>query len=187
MANLSAWAGRFTSWGEPSSPTELFMPPPPLHPGDVLLYCGSGPVSWAIKVKTWSRISHAEIYIGNGMTWTSRDLIGSNFYPFTDEHLDTVLRPVPECQGDLIAGIAWAKQYTGRPYDTWGLLRFFRLGKYSTEKFFCSEAVVQFCRAAGMCIVNPNVDADTIAPGDFLKSPHLIEIWRKPPNQSAEE
>lgn len=35
-----------------------------LQPGDVLLFSGHTPLSWAIKTKTWSECSHAEIYVG---------------------------------------------------------------------------------------------------------------------------
>lgn len=35
-----------------------------LSPGDVLLFSGHSPLSWSIRVKTWSHYSHAEIYVG---------------------------------------------------------------------------------------------------------------------------
>lgn len=156
------------------------MPAPSLHPGDVLLYAGKGLVPWLIKVKTWSRISHVEIYLGNATTWTSRG-DGTQFYPFTSDHLEVVMRPLPECQGDLTAGIAWAKQFIGRPYDTWGLLRFYRLGKYTTDKMFCSEAVVSFTRAAGCELFNADLEPDAVSPGMFLSSPHLRTVWTRDP------
>lgn len=154
------------------------MTAPSLRPGDILLYAGKGLLPFAIKLKTWSHISHVEIYIGNATTWTSRST-GTNFYPFTSDHLEVVMRPLPECQGDLIAGIAWAKQFCGRPYDTWGLLRFFRLGRYTTEKMFCSEAVVSFARASGCHLFHADLEPDQISPGDFLKSPHLETVWAR--------
>lgn len=35
-----------------------------LAPGDVLLFSGKSPLSWAIRAKTWSDVSHAELYVG---------------------------------------------------------------------------------------------------------------------------
>lgn len=157
--------------------------PPKLHAGDVLLYSGKGIFSWLIKAKTMCRISHAELYLGNGTTWTSRDGQGSNFYPLTLENLDTVMRPVQECQGDLIKGIEWAKQYCGRPYDFKGLLAFsaFRWKPYTQDRFFCSEAVVRFTREAGCEIFNAKFRADDVFPGMLLTSPHLDIVWQADP------
>lgn len=163
--------------------TTLTLAPPDLKAGDILLYAGRSFFSWIIKAKTMSRISHAEIYVGNGTTWTSRDGQGSNFYPLTLEHLDTVMRPVPGCEGDLIKGIAWAKQYCGRPYDFKGLLAFsaFRLKPYTQDRFFCSEAVVRFCREAGCEVFNPAYRADDVFPGMLLTSAHLEIVWQADP------
>lgn len=159
------------------------MPTLTLHAGDVLLYSGKGVFSWLIKVKTMSRISHAELYVGNGTTWTSRDGQGSNFYPLTTQHLHTVMRPVVGCEGDLAKGIAWAKQYCGRPYDFQGLLAFssLRWKPYTQDRFFCSEAVVRFAREAGCEIFNRSYRADDVFPGMLLLSPHLEIVWERDP------
>jgi uncharacterized protein YycO len=152
-----------------------------LAPGDILLYSGKGVFSALIKWRTWSHISHAEIYVGNGTTWTSRDGKGSNFYPFSDAHLAVVMRPLPECQGDLVKGIAWAKQHCGKPYDFKGLMAFsvLRRKAYTEDKFFCSEAVIRFAREAGCELFNAEFRADDIYPGLLLTSPHLRTIWTR--------
>jgi len=162
------------------------MPPVTLVPGDVLLYRGKGFFSSLIKLKTMSRISHAEIYIGNSTTWTSRDGKGSNFYPLTYTNLDTVMRPIPGEVPDLIKSIAWAEKYCGRPYDFKGLMAFsfLRQKAYTQEKFFCSEAVVRFCREGGAEIFNAKFRADDVFPGMLLTSPHLDMVWTKDPENA---
>ena len=163
--------------------SSITPPAPDIQPGDVLLYSGKGVFSWIIKAKTLSRISHAEILVENNVTWTSRDGKGSNFYPLTLTNLDTVMRPIVGCEGDLVKGIAWAKQYCGRPYDWKGLLAFsaFRWKPYTQERFFCSEAVVRFCTEAGCQIFNSAYRADDVFPGMLLTSPHLEIVWQADP------
>jgi len=150
---------------------------PILEPGDHLLYSGSGFWSWTIKVKTWSKYSHVELYIGNSKTFTSRDGEGVNFYDFTDKNLAAVYRP--NIPFDISKGMEWMKSVCGQKYDFWGLMRFFTLGKQSQDKQFCSEAVV---RADRQCLIeafNQVYDADLVSPGMFASSPHLDLVWEK--------
>ena len=150
---------------------------PSIQPGDFLLYSGKGFFSWLIKVKTWSRFSHVEVYIGHGQTIASRDGIGVDIYWTRDKDLACVLRPNKKL--DIDAGIAWAQEncILGQKYDWWGLLRFFTFGKPSMDKQFCSELATRFARASGFHPFNDKYDADTVSPGMFYSSPNLDVVW----------
>lgn len=146
-------------------------------PGDHLLYKGSGFWSWAIKVKTWSKYSHVELYIGNNKTFTSRDGEGVNIYDFKEDNLVAVYRPTDPI--NIEKGLPWMKSVCGQKYDFWGLMRFFTIGKQSTNKQFCSEAVTRADRESDFCPFNKKYDADLVSPGMFASSPHLELVWEK--------
>ncbi len=150
------------------------MPTPVLLPGDVLLYSGRSPFSWAIKVKTWSPYSHAELYLGDNQTATSRNE-GVKTYAFTPNELALVLRPATPL--DMAAVWAFHKSCIGQQYDWFGLLRFFTLGTASKNKQFCSEYVTRLLRAGGVEPFHPDYDADSVSPGMLATSPALPTIW----------
>ena len=54
---------------------------PELEPGDILLYGGRGLVDRLIQFRTWSDVSHIEIYVGEGRSVASRNGIGVGKYP----------------------------------------------------------------------------------------------------------
>jgi hypothetical protein len=142
-----------------------------LMPGDVLLYEGSGFWSWFIKVKTWSDYSHVEVYIGGHESVASRDGEGVGRYHLRVKGLSLVLRPNEPF--DLARGMAWFETVQGRPYDWWGLARFFRMGKYSDAKMFCSEFATHFLRQCALCPLAGRYEADKVSPGMFAASPHF--------------
>lgn len=150
-----------------------------LRPGDCLLYSGSSPFSWFIKVKTWSRISHVEVFIGNGRALASRDGQGVNNYPLRVDGLVEVLRPTVPC--DLNAGLAWYGTVRGRPYDWKQLFTFLRAGRKqlaNEEAFFCSEFAARLY--AAMTDDPPfaiHYAAPAISPGMFRASPHFTIVW----------
>lgn len=148
-----------------------------LEPGDILLYSGKSIWSWTIKVKTWSDISHVEIFLGEGKTFSSREKQGVNIYDFTSENLVVVLRPNDSI--DIGKLLTFARAVQGQKYDYWGLLRFFKLGKQSQDKQFCSESVTRACRFAGFKVFAEEYDADLVSPGMFLSSPHCDVVWRE--------
>lgn len=164
-----------------------------LRAGDCLLYRGSGAWSWLIRWKTWSDYSHVEIYLGQDQTITSRGKTGVRVYPFTDEHLVKVLRPV--CVDiDLTPALSWARDgdadgpaALGQKYDYWGLLRFYTWGKQSVTKQFCSEICTRFyrrCRvrfhahASWMPFLpfGGQYDADLVSPGMYDSSPAFTVV-----------
>jgi uncharacterized protein YycO len=146
-------------------------------PGDHLLYSGQSFFARLIKLKTWSRYSHIEIYIGNSLTVTSRDGIGVRIFPFIERNLVTVLRPHGSL--DLSKGIKWLDSVVNQKYDWWGILRFFNLGKESQNKQFCSEFCTRFDRACGFKPFAEWYDADKVSPGMFHSSPNFTVIWEK--------
>jgi hypothetical protein len=145
-----------------------------LKVGDILLYSGRGPLSWAVKVKTWSDISHVELYIGAGLTVSAR-AEGVRYFPFTDKDLVEVWAPEAGYRKwDFDSGLVWFnEQAHGQAYDVWGLLRFFRIGQESIDKQFCSEVVTRTLRAGGFEPFTPQTDADQVSPGMFRTSPRL--------------
>lgn len=150
---------------------------PSIQPGDFLLYSGKGFFSWLIKVKTWSRFSHVEVYIGHGQTIASRDGEGVDLYWLKLDKLAAILRPTEKL--DVEAGLSWAKENAilGQKYDWWGLLRMFTIGTQSTSKQFCSELATRFARACNFQPFNRKYDADLVSPGMFYSSPHFDVVW----------
>lgn len=144
-----------------------------LKPGDVLLYTGTGFFSWVIRVKTWSTISHCEIYDGHGYSLASRDGQGVDRYPLRREGLTAVMRPKDPL--DLRTGHRWFEEEArGQGYDWLGLLAFTsaRWQGKNNGKMFCSEFLVRFLRWCGVDPF-PDADADAIAPGQFRTSPEF--------------
>lgn len=65
---------------------------PELRPGDLLLYGGGSLAAWLIQFRTWSDVSHVEIYLGGGRSLASR-AAGVDIYPLRVLNLRRVLRP----------------------------------------------------------------------------------------------
>lgn len=153
-----------------------------LQPGDVLLYRGVGIIGWAIRTKTWSRVSHVETFIGDGKTAASRDGLGVetyNLYPEVSgkRTLEYVLRPnVPF---DFAAGLAWHETVRGQKYDLLGLFfSFFSQKGGSSDKMFCSEHTSRMANRMGYFPFG-EFDCDKVSPGMFLASPLYTTIFRR--------
>ena len=152
--------------------------PDTLVPGDCLLYQGSSLFSWLIRVKTWSYISHVEVFIGNERALASRDGEGVSNYHLRLEGLVEVLRPTDAF--DLDAGIAWYGTVKGRPYDWRQLFTFLKAGRRQLENeeaFFCSEFANAFYRKCGLFAFSRTYPSTAVAPGMFRASPHFEVVW----------
>lgn len=151
--------------------------PVPILPGDVLLYRGTGFWAWAIRVKTWGEASHCELANSGASAFASRDGKGVNTYPIdlAPRRLYAILRPLLPL--DMAAVRAFHDGCLGQAYDWWGLFRFFTWGTQSLDKQFCSEYVMRLLRAGGCEPFTPHVDADLVAPGQFVMSPALRCVW----------
>ncbi len=150
-----------------------------LNPGDLILYRGTSIWSKLLMIKTWSPVSHCEVYLGNGKSYSARDGVGVDFFPLRLEGLTHVLRPIVRAGDpfDFKAGVKWAETTRGQKYDWLGLFRFFTLGKQSLTKQFCSEACLRFYRNCQFEPFHKDKDADLIAPGNFLDSPAFEHWW----------
>lgn len=146
-----------------------------LRAGDLMLYSGTGFFSRLIKIKTWSSISHTEIFIGEGQSVASRNGKGVGTYPIRVDDLRVILRPRKRLR--LVDGMAWHNLALGQRYDWFGLLRFFTLGKQSLDKQFCSEHSTRFYRACGFEPFTEHYDADLVSPGLMLASPRFTRTW----------
>jgi hypothetical protein len=152
-----------------------------MEPGDCLLYSAKGLFGAAISVKTWHSTAHCEIYVGNCCSAAARDGLGVDIYPVRGEQLQYILRP--KLSMNISMALAWfIKQAQGQKYDWLGLLRFTWRKKYvfkgTDNRMFCSEFLTRFYRAGGFEPFSTCVDADDVAPFEFLTSPMLDLIWK---------
>lgn len=147
-----------------------------LRVGDVLLYSGTGLFSRLIRLKTWSKYSHVEVYVGDGESVASRDGIGVGLYQIRLDQLRAILRPSSDFRA--VDALKWFASVEGQGYDWSGLFAFTAAKWQGREngKQFCSEFATRFLRAGGVDPFN-GYDADGIAPGEFRKSPALTLVW----------
>lgn len=147
-----------------------------LRPGDALLYRPSTLFGWIIKVKTWARFSHIEIYIGGNQTVGAREK-GVHVWPLSTEHLGCVLRP--DCTPNMEKALEWYySKADGQKYDYKGLLCFYLAVKQGAQdRQFCSELGTRFYRAGDFWAMAPHWDADRVSPGNFLMVPVFEIIW----------
>ena len=155
---------------------------PDFMPGDVLLYRGDGLLSQIIRLKTWSDVSHAELYVKPGFTVTAKLLGGVNYYPVGDAAgLVYVYRP----RSSLLfnadrAGWMFDKFMRGQRYDTFGLVSAFYAAKSGArDRAFCSETVTRVLRYGGIEPFAPDFDADHVAPAQFKQTPVLTRVWSR--------
>ncbi len=153
-----------------------------VRPGDCLLYGPRGLAGWIIAIKTWHRIAHVEIYVGDGRSVASRDGIGVDLYPLREDFTQ-VRRPTQPF--DIVAALLWFQTVRGQAYDWWGLVRFVTWGRVSTQEEapraqFCSELATRFYARGGFQPFGDE-DADAIAPAQFATTALLRLIYAKEP------
>ena len=142
-----------------------------LRPGDVLLYTPKGWLSWGtlICIKTFSTVSHSEIYVGSGMTIAARETAGVSTYTLMEDRLKYIVRPPRQPNMDTM--LKWHRSVKGAGYDYWGLLSFYNIGHGDQHRYICSEHTTLACRAGGVEFFRPDVEAQKVCPGMFLTSP----------------
>lgn len=148
-----------------------------LQPGDCLLYRPKGIFGILIALKTWHRIAHCELYIGEGRSVASRDGVGVGIYRLRTTELAYVLRPTYPL--DWFRFWKWFRSVNGQRYDWWGLLRFVwsrSVGGGNNQRMFCSEFLTRAYRSLGARVFNGAEDADAVAPAQFLLSPNLTVV-----------
>lgn len=153
-----------------------------LQPGDVLLYQGRGFWSWLIRIKTFSPVSHVEVYAGDGLAFASRDGEGVGTFPVRDDDLWAILRPtVPLSPFEWEALARVHAHYVGARYDWKGLFGFFEPahGKDDATKAFCSEHAARIFKLAGRPLFGFAYPSDKVTPGMFLACPLLDTRWQE--------
>jgi hypothetical protein len=155
---------------------------PQLEPGDILLYGGRDLVSRLIQFRTWSDVSHIEIYVGDGRSVASRNGIGVNKYPLRIAGLRRVYRSKQRLMlhgfFDFEKSMAWFATVSGKPYGWADLLRFYLIN-VRTQGLICSEFADLFFRNGGLPLFNTNYPEGAVCPGDYEKISDLLveEIW----------
>jgi hypothetical protein len=153
--------------------------PTTLLPGDHLLYGpGRSIFNRIVCLKTWSPVSHIEIYVGHSVSVASRNGIGVRQFPVRLTDLAFVLRPLQPV--NMAPAMAWfASSAKGQAYDWKGLLCFVLAVKQgSRDKMFCSEFATRWDRHAFIHSFSPTWDADKVAPGNYLMSPAFRIVWQ---------
>jgi cell wall-associated NlpC family hydrolase len=149
-----------------------------LRPGDLLLYRTNNPLGRGIQLKTYSKVTHCEIYIGAGRTIASREFHGVDTFDFRPEYLAAILRPVSLV--DVPTMLRWhVREAKGQGYDYLGLFLGFFARRWGREnkRMWCSEHTTRAYRRGGLEPFREGVDADSIAPGDLFKSAKFKLRW----------
>lgn len=146
-------------------------------PGDVVLHRPSSIKGWMVAVKTYTHISHLEVYIGEGKSISARYPTGVHVYPFLNEHIAYILRP--DGPLDIPAGLRWFySEADGQKFDFWGQMVFFLAARHGAhDRMWCSELGVRFLRHCGHHPFARWWDADRTPPSLFLASPHFDMVW----------
>jgi len=148
---------------------------PELQPGDILLYGDRSLLSWAIRFRTWSDVSHIEVYVGDGRSVASRSS-GVAKYSLRIDGLRRVYRP--KAGFDFPKGMAWFATVAGTKYGWLDLFRFYG-SNAPTKGLICSEFADLLFRNCGVPLFNTNYPEGAVCPGDYEKISDLLvdEIW----------
>lgn len=155
--------------------------PEELQPGDVLLYGPSDPFGWLICIKTWTMLSHCEVYLGRGQALAARPE-GVNIYSERiDKYLKYVRRPIMHPGTfDKESAYKSVMQMIGAPYEIAGLFSFYLpwMHRHRATRI-CSSVVTAFLRGGGCEPFNPSLDADDVSPAQLWQSGKLDTVWSK--------
>lgn len=153
-----------------------------LQAGDVLLFARTGFFNRIIRIKTWSVVSHVEVVMTPGTTGeipkvcASRNGVGVGYYDIDTHGLHGILRPKQPFDRD--AAWRWYRTVHGQKYDWLGLLVFTTAVAAGRDngRMFCSEFATRLLRAGGVEPFTRQTDADSVAPGEFLKSGAFVSV-----------
>lgn len=150
-----------------------------VQPGDILIYWNPSLLGYAIAFKTWHKVSHVALYIGDDKSVEAR-LDGVNYYPTSYEGVIAVMRPTVTFnlgkalewfeKGDLLAPEGERVIPRGQGYDWKGILGFLTQGPGKYLAQFCSELLTRLFRWGGIDLF-PRADADKVAPFQVLYLP----------------
>lgn len=135
----------------------------------------SGLLSKAIKLWTWSDISHVEFVFPDG--YLGADFPdGVKVRPFNYCNPTKEWFGVIECTDTQAKQVeAFARAQIGKPYSVLGILGFIVKHDFNKQgSWFCSELVYAAFQAAGIKLLNIS-DIDRISPVDVFESA-LVQI-----------
>jgi hypothetical protein len=157
------------------------MRPEELRPGDCLVYRPSSLFGKLIAIKSWSNYSHVEMITDTTklpFKAISARSEGVRYFSMNWMHIGAVMRPPSSF--NLHDGLAWFdRSANGQRYDWFGILRFFTIGKQSTDHQFCSEVITRVYRHGGITLFEGQ-DADLVPPGWFVtlsRSDGFTQVW----------
>lgn len=146
-----------------------------LKPGDAILYRPASAFGYLIAIKTWTWISHVEVYLGDYTCAAARES-GVNLYGLDCAHAAYVLRPKGSV--NIRAARKWFQTVRGQKYDFLGLLVFYLAARHGAkDRMFCSELATRFYRHGGFQPVAKVIDADRVAPAQYLQSLAFDLVW----------
>lgn len=148
-----------------------------LQPGDCILYRPVDVFDELVALKTWTRVSHVEIYIGDSYSVASRNGQGVDEYRTRETDVAAVLRP--SSGFDLNKAMRWfdaCAQYQKYGWRT--LLNFILLNTNPVEgHMICSEFVAEFYKAGGAPCFADNYPSYRVPPSYFVTTRQLTPVW----------
>lgn len=158
--------------------------PEELQAGDILLYAPTDWIGWIIACKTWTMLSHVEVYCGNGRVVAARPSGVDIYRERIDPSLRYVRRPVlgPGVRFDIKGAMAAVKPMLGKPYEYAGLFKFYAPwhDRHKATRI-CSSVATVWLRGGGCEPFNPTVTADDVAPSMLLQTNDLSTVWESQP------
>lgn len=148
---------------------------PELQAGDILLY-GGGFVGRLIQFRTWSDVSHVEIYAGKLRVLASRSE-GPREYLFRADGIRRVIRPVASF--DFEKGRQWFDTTASKlPYGYFDLARFYLID-IQTKGLICSEFADKFFNHCDLDLFNPRYPEGAVCPRDYetLAPTLALQVW----------
>lgn len=148
-----------------------------LRPGDCVLYRPTDLFDWAVALKTWTRVSHVEVYIGDHHSVASRNGQGVEQYLARLHDVAAVRRPGPDF--DLEKAMRWFDAIArGQKYGWRTLLTFILLNNNPVEgHMICSEFAAEFYKAGGLPLFAADWPSYRTPPSLEVATPALTTIW----------
>lgn len=139
--------------------------PQDLKVGDICLYSTLDITDEVIEWKEGDNVAHIEIYIGNNVSWASRNGTGVNAYPFRFSGLKYVLSPVGTFNIDKAT--KWFNDgVKGLPYGFGDILESINI-KNNLKGVDCSHFGSSLLEVAEVPLFNSWYPKNKITPRDF--------------------
>lgn len=148
-----------------------------LKPGDCILYSPSDVFDLAVVLKTWTRVSHVEVYVGDGYSVASRNGKGVDKYDARYDHVAAVRRPGSSF--NLLKALEWFEtKAKGHKYGWRTLLTFVLLNNNPIEgHMICSEFAAGFYRAGGLPLFADDWPDYRTPPSLEVATGQLTTVW----------